>query len=332
MKLVGVVRIRNEDDIVEAFARHHLRLLDALVFLDNVSNDRTPEILRALRDEGLPIGICTTRSHTSAEAVQNTHLARHAAGMGADWIVHLDADEFLDPRPLPGSLHAALESAPAAAPAVKTRAVNYHPTGADDPAERVVPRRLRRRDPQCADFVKVMVRGRAIARGATIGEGNHGAWLNGAEIPFFLDERLHLAHYYMRNGWQVIAKAVVGTLKVLAAGEAERRKNTASHYAHIFENLRDHPAWLLDDQAFLDGTRPPEFYGELVDDPIPYLGDALRYTETGEAKGHAVRSIIAATEWLALGHGALADATERTRQIADGWGADFNALPPPATR
>lgn len=327
MKLVAVTRIRNEDDLVEAFARHHGRLVDHHVFLDNESNDRTLEILTALRAEGLNISIRTSRSGLSAESAQNTLLLRDAAELGADWIIHLDCDEFIDPRPLGGSLHAVLGGLPAQAPCTKTRAINYHPTCEDDPTELVVPRRLRKRDPHLADFTKVFVRARVVPMGATIGDGNHAAYLGGTEIPFCPDDRLLIAHYYMRDGWQILAKAFVGMMKIWAAGQTVAQKNTGLHYAHVFENLRDHPEWLLGDQAFLQGTRPPAFYGAgIVDDPIPYLGDALRYTEAGDARLKAVRSITAAAERVARCHGALVDATETTRRMADAWGADFREL------
>lgn len=325
MKLVSVTRIRNEDDLVESFVRHHAALVDQLVFLDNASNDRTVEILLALQAEGLPVVICTTTSATIAEAVQNTLLLRRAVELGADWVVHLDCDEFIDPRPLPGSLHGVLATIPPQAPCAHMAAVNYHPTADDDPDELVVPRRLRVCDPHFADFMKIAVRARIAALGATISAGNHEAYLNGMVVPAFQDPRLLFAHYYMRSGWQILAKAFVGMMKIYASGRAVIEQNTGIHYTHIFENLRDHPEWLLHDHDFLQGTRPPAFYKGIVD-PIDYLGGRLRYTRPEDPHLKAIRSITACAETVAQRHGELADATAMTRRMVDAWGADFREL------
>ena len=326
MKLVAVTRIRNEDDIVESFARHHAALVDQLLFLDNASNDRTPEILRALQAEGLPVVIYASASATLAEAAQNTLLLRRAVELGADWVVHLDCDEFIHPRRLAGSLHDVLTTVPAQAPCAKMAAVNYHPTADDDPDEMVVPRRLRVRDPNVADFMKIIVRARTVALGATVGAGNHEAYLNGMVVPAFQDPRLQFAHYYMRSGWQILAKAFVGMMKIYAAGREVIERNTGIHYTQVFENLRNHPEWLLNDRDFLRGTRPVAFYKGIVD-PLDYLGGPLRYTQPGDACLKAIRSITACAEMVARRHGELADATPVTRHMVDAWGADFRELP-----
>ena len=327
MRLVAVTRIRNEDDIVEAFARHHAALVDHHVFLDNDSNDRTPDILRALRSEGLPLTLHTSAAATNAEAVQNTLLLHRAVALGADWVIHLDCDEFIDPRPLGGSLHDVLASVPTQAPCVHTGAVNYHPTALDDRAELVVPRRLRWRDAERAAFVKVFVRARAATAGASVGAGNHQIYLNGTQVPAFADPRLLLAHYYMRSGWQVLAKSLVGMMKILAAGQEAISRNTGVHYAPHLEHLRDNPHWLLADASFLDATHAPAHFGPgTLDDPIDYLGGLLRHTEPGNARLKAVRSVTACLEAVARSHGELADATEATRRIIEARAADFRDL------
>ena len=327
MKLIAVTRIRNEDDIVEAFVRHHAELVDHHIVLDNGSNDRTREILSALRGEGVGISIHTSEAAVSAEAVQNTLLLHRAVGLGADWVVFLDCDEFIDPRLLDGSLHRVLESLPEQAPCAHTQAINYQPTALDDRDELIVPLKQRWRDSNFADFVKVFVRARAAGAGAIVGAGNHDAYLNGTPLPAYRDRRLLIAHYYMRSGWQILAKAFVGMMKFYASGEEITRQNHGIHYAHIFENLRDHPEWLLDDRAFLEGARPVGFYPDtLLDDPIDYIGGDLRYTSASDPKLKAIRSVVACAEMISRGHGLLADATEVTRRLVDDWGREFSPL------
>ena len=47
MRLLAAAHVRNEADIVEAFVRHNLALLDGIAIVDHMSVDETPDILRA---------------------------------------------------------------------------------------------------------------------------------------------------------------------------------------------------------------------------------------------------------------------------------------------
>src|SRR5688572_1537748 len=96
MRLIGVAMVRNEADIVEAFVRHNLRLLDHLVVVDHSSSDSTAEILRRLRDEGLPLTVGLDASiefHQGRvlSAAMRQALERYEADFG----FALDADEFV---------------------------------------------------------------------------------------------------------------------------------------------------------------------------------------------------------------------------------------------
>jgi hypothetical protein len=49
--------LRNEADIVEAFVRHNLSILDGLVVIDHGSFDETTDILSRMHREGLRLRI-----------------------------------------------------------------------------------------------------------------------------------------------------------------------------------------------------------------------------------------------------------------------------------
>ena len=96
MKLVSVTMIKNDGDIVEAFVRHHLSLLDHVVILDHGSTDSTPRILRALQAENLRLTVLNDDSLSFQQGPRVTELARQAfSRLGADFVLPLDADEFL---------------------------------------------------------------------------------------------------------------------------------------------------------------------------------------------------------------------------------------------
>lgn len=321
MRLITVTRVRNEEDIIEAFVRHHLRVADHTVVLDDGSNDRTPEILSALRSEGLPLTLLRARSVGFAESSHNTALLRRAALLAADWVLCLDCDEFIDESALGAPLRDVLAAVPIENLAISAELVQYHPTSADDQSDIIVPRRIRYRTPDPSHIFKVFVRGYLARMGGEIAHGNHAALLQGAPLPAPPVPRLQLAHFPVRSGWQLLAKALVGRLKVLASARTDVEPVTAIHYAKLLGNLWENPQWLLLDKDFLDGTPPPRHVqGGVIEAPMTYLGGELRYTRSSDPRVHAARSIVAYTELLATRRRQALDLNSKTyesEQAAD---------------
>lgn len=96
-KLVGISMIRNESDIIEAFVRHNLTLLDELHIVDHGSTDNSKEILNCLKEEGLPIHIYYYNELEFIPVViLNNMMKRLVEGdESIDYIFPLDADEFI---------------------------------------------------------------------------------------------------------------------------------------------------------------------------------------------------------------------------------------------
>lgn len=112
MKLVGVAMVRNEEDIVEAFVRHNLTVLDGMIVVDHGSADRTLAILNALCAERLPLAVLRSDAAGYLQAEITTTAARDAfARARADAVFPLDADEFLKVPSRP-ALERALEAIP----------------------------------------------------------------------------------------------------------------------------------------------------------------------------------------------------------------------------
>jgi hypothetical protein len=312
MRLVAVTRVFNEDDIVEAFFRHHAALVDHHLFLDNGSVDRTLEILGALFVEGEKLSVLHNTAAHFAESIANTNLFEYAATtLGADWVVFLDTDEFLDTRAAPEGLRGALAALPADAAGVAAGTIDYLDTPADDEADLLVPRRMRQRE-RVAQFSvpRPIIRAALAGRGTVISSGNHTVFRGGGAIPVADAPNLRVAHYSRRGPWHLVAKSLIGRLKVLAAGREVADSGVSAHYNDIFAMIRDRPEALLRDPGFV---RPSHAERDLVDDPIAYLGGPLRHTRPGDAAMKAVRVLAGYAELLAAQHGRLISSNEGIR-------------------
>lgn len=90
--LIASLLVRDEEKIVAANIEHHLAQgVDAFIVTDHLSEDNTPDIVRSY-PEVLHYTRITDEGYHQWEWV--TRMAHIASDMGADWIVHLDADEF----------------------------------------------------------------------------------------------------------------------------------------------------------------------------------------------------------------------------------------------
>lgn len=313
MKPVAVSRILNEEDVIEPFVRHTAAFVSDHVILDNGSTDRTPQILAELRREGLNLVVFRNQAAFFAEWIYNTVLYGYAAGaLAADWVLFLDADEFIDDRIAPGGLAGMLARAPPDAPCVHARMVNYEAaTAATGPDANVV-RRLVRRQPRPHGTEKVFVRGGFAQNRIVVAGGSHGIVLDGTIAPGVAQDEVVLAHYPVRSEWQLAAKIAVGRLKVLAAGPEEAEAN--HHYTPEFELMKARPeSWLGATRAQRERDAAD---AALIEDAIAYRGGDLRHTPPPAGAAEALAQVLAVAERIAEAHGRRIGADERTHLAA----------------
>jgi Glycosyl transferase family 2 len=285
LKVVGISMIRNDADIVEAFVRHSLRILDHLFVIVHCPEDGTGEILKALHAEGLPMTLVFDDEPAFLQGERVTWLARQAqAALPSDFIFPLDADEFIVPADR-SAIDAALGTVPVDAPAARLLLRTFVPT-ADDPADEPHPlRRIRFRSSVEENVAKVLLtRAFAADPSLVVAQGNHGLLRVGGhagELPAPLLRSITLAHYPVRSANQVINKTVIGYLAHIAAGRPEsEEQRLAMHWRRCYDDLvgggtdgMAEPslmAWFHERQGL--SARP----GEFVCDPTP-APDELRY-------------------------------------------------------
>lgn len=88
--------VNNESEIIESFVRYNYNFVDEMVIIDNGCTDSTIKIIRNLIAEGFKI----TVYDESLEAynqyrLDNKYLNKIINEIKPDWILPLDADEFL---------------------------------------------------------------------------------------------------------------------------------------------------------------------------------------------------------------------------------------------
>jgi len=117
-KIIAVVQVQNEADIIESLCRYYCSFCDGIIVTDDMSSDNTNEILNLLVKEGLPVYITDKNEIDHGDdnvnaRCQQLHLA--VDRYNADIILPIDADEFLvnvnggNPRPFLESLDEKVE-------------------------------------------------------------------------------------------------------------------------------------------------------------------------------------------------------------------------------
>lgn len=303
MRIIAVTRVLNEEDVIEPLIRHHAPMVDHHIVLDNGSSDRTLEILASLKAEGARLTVLQCASVIFAETQFNTLLYDRAVGEhGADWVVFLDADEFIDSR-LIGDLRSFLTAISDEHRTIGVELINYDSSSEATKNDINIVRRFVRRVKSPIGVWKVFVRGGLAPGRVVVDAGNHHIYLDGNyQIPL-KQEQLLLAHYPNRSPLHWAGKAVSGWLKVLAAGQQERGR--ATHYISTFEQFKLQPQVWID--GALEQFRKLQYSSDLVDDPIDYRGEALLYTENVDYNWRALKLVLANMEKLATAYGTFLD-------------------------
>jgi glycosyltransferase involved in cell wall biosynthesis len=311
MKLVIVSRIFNEDDIVEAFVRHHARHAGQFIFLDDGSTDRTLEILRLLKEEGLPIHVVQMQSSTSDQAARSTWLYHYAdENFAPDWVVFLDIDEFIDTTLANQTIIEYLKAVPSEVDYIRWMLINYVSSPDDDPLQPIVPRRLRWRNKLPTDVEKIAVRGGLAMHGVEIKSGQHGALCKSRPLTHMVETNVLLAHFPERSLWQKISKNMIGWLKVKANGPMAVATGESYHYRDLFERILYVPASVISNPNLIT---PALDKGHNHLHPFHYQGGILRYFIPVDPRMKAIQVITHYMEDLADQYGQLVEEVPEAR-------------------
>ena len=197
MSTWAVSMVRDEEDVIAGTVRHMADEVDGVIVADNLSTDRTREILDGLVDQvPVPLIVLDDPDPGYRQSDKMTHLARCAVQYGAEWIVPFDADElWYSPEGRVADVLAGTDAGVAEADLY-----NHFPTAVDpdgaDPFERIV---WRQQHPGA--LPKVAFRWQADA---VIAQGNHDVYLPRKQLRRRI---LELRHFPYRSEEQFVRKA-----------------------------------------------------------------------------------------------------------------------------
>ena len=240
MRLAALTRTRIDGDVIEEFVRHTLQFIDDLFVVDNSSPDASLETLTLLRGEGLPLTIWSDDYFEMRPWIMTNLVRRVLAETAADYVLLLDADEFIK-MPSRSDLENALVTLPPNSHGLMPW-VNYVPTAQDDTAERLVLGRIRyRRRAEAFQYFKVVVsRSFASRPTATVAQGKHSiedpeGGAECVELP-----TVQLAHFPVRSVKQIQCKALLGAPVFIAMGN----ENIFAHqWKRIYERMQHSTTW-----------------------------------------------------------------------------------------
>jgi len=288
--------VRNEADIIEAFVRHNLTVLDGLAIVDHGSMDGTSEILAALVTEGLPVAVSRDDSVGYHQSEITTRLVRQVlARTPADFVFVIDADEFLKVRSRPLLDHVLHGLAPGlhAVIAWQTYVPNFASAQPDDDVRKCIAGARRVATDRHGLYKVVVARHFAQSPAAVIPMGNHLVFpspegiVPGQSNPHgrIAPDVVALAHLPVRSRGQFTAKVAIGWLGTLAGRAVPA--DAAYHWRQEYEELAAGNALTPERLTAIAANyslrksdwHAPEMVA-LVDDPF-LAPMELRYTHLG---------------------------------------------------
>jgi glycosyltransferase involved in cell wall biosynthesis len=314
MKLVAISRVRNEADIIEPFVRHHAVYFDKILILDDGSNDGTFDALRKLRAEALPLVVVKESAIGYEQSRYMTRLMQMAAHQfGADWVVPLDADEFIEPE-RGKTVAEILEGNQDELVAIPWHNFEWRPENDVDPEPNPVIKQRFRLPPR-ADHKKILIPRSLIGEKTVLDQGNHRL-LHEDQISVGRPlQSIALCHFPVRSVVQYASKVAVGYLQYLSM--PGWKGDYGFHYLEPFKTLLDGDIEALrsrmaDDARYYSsfGEERHRIIAESRTDPLRYRGGAVRYMVSTST---LLQNVLHCADAIARNRAKLAQSTSIAR-------------------
>lgn len=293
MQIAVISMVRNEADIIESFVRHAVAFAAKIYIVNHNSTDGTENILDSLVQEGLPLIVEYFTESEQAQAEVMTGLMRRAFADGYDFVLPLDADEFLLPDGDNDMVWCkeALLNACVPDKIYQLPWVTYQTKG-EYTGKKFIMDIECYREAEPEPLGKLLLGRLAFAQMKFfLSQGNHHALLNAdsgvqrlTALPL---QGVHLAHFSWRSREQAASKAAVGWLANVA--KYSRQTNLANHWRQVFNELV--AGKMPERQALKQGKRA--FINEAV------KKSALRYTQAFTQDNFLLRNVLLASQQLA---------------------------------
>jgi SAM-dependent methyltransferase len=238
IEALGISMVKNEADVIEAFVRHNLGFMDALVIIDNDSADGTREILVQLQQDGLPIILFDDPLVAYFQSQIVTAVYRKVVPKFMPRFVFLlDADEFIV-APSREALYVQLRAMrPGTQAQYCWRTYIPAPTGPEgdtsDPLRSITHRKVVE-DP---NWKTVIVTKPRMDMKLRIEQGNHDANLAGIRLRRVKLRNVAIAHFPVRSVDQITSKALVGWIANLERNRHQRDQGYAFQWKALYERI-----------------------------------------------------------------------------------------------
>ena len=266
-KIVAISMVKNEVDIIEAFVRHTLHFVDEIIVSDNGSIDGTWDILQELVEAGLPLRVIKDDRFEYDQSNKMTELYKLSLSYNPDFVMPLDADEFLQARS-----KAALRETLRKIPSAGIGHCKWKNYALSDVRELRISKRFAFRSRR-SSYTKIVIKTPPGTedKEALILQGNHGFVRSGKAVEEASLDECSIAHFPIRTSQQLRKKVIIGWMANVA-NFGTSQTESGFHWRDLYKKVLSGEmlkASVLAEEAYWYGTKMERRRGamDIVRDP-----------------------------------------------------------------